>query len=72
MVTFEADEHLEPLLERAEAREEVVITRHGEPIARNVWWAEHPTSDEQTCRDAREGLRLDPPSIKALIEDGRE
>ena len=33
---FEAEAHLSSLLDRVEQGEEVVITRHGEPVARLV------------------------------------
>jgi prevent-host-death family protein len=34
--TFEAKTHLSALLDKVEAGEEVVITRHGKPVARLV------------------------------------
>ncbi len=75
MVTIEADEHLGPLLDRVEAGEEIVITRDGEPLARLLRWAEHPTADDsfdEAFREARKGARLDGLSFEALIEEGRE
>ena len=51
---FEAKTHLSELLDRVEAGEELVITRHGRPIARLV-----PIADarQQRAADAVKRLR---------------
>lgn len=74
---FEAKNTLGTLLDLVQKGEEVVITRHGKPVARLV--------PEQGREDARararaaaekmaqlsQGLTLGGLSIKALIEEGR-
>jgi prevent-host-death family protein len=50
---FEAKTHLSELLDRVEAGEELVITRHGRPVARLV-----PVADAQQQRAAEAVSRL--------------
>jgi prevent-host-death family protein len=50
---FEAKTHLSELLDRVEAGEELVITRHGRPVARLV-----PVADAQQQRAAEAVKRL--------------
>jgi antitoxin (DNA-binding transcriptional repressor) of toxin-antitoxin stability system len=73
---FEAKNTLGALLDRVEKGEEIVITRHGKPVARMV--REDKIRDRQTARDAAnaiiarsKGVRLAGLSVKALIEEGR-
>jgi prevent-host-death family protein len=73
---FEAKNKLSALLDRVERGEEIVITRHGKPIARLV-----PTDggfDRDKARRAAEniiarakGVTLGGIRIKDLINDGR-
>ena len=51
---FEAKNKLSELLDQVERGEEVLITRHGKPVARLV--ASEPWNDERT-REAVENLR---------------
>jgi antitoxin (DNA-binding transcriptional repressor) of toxin-antitoxin stability system len=73
---FEAKNTLGALLDRVEKGEEIVITRHGKPVARMV--REDRILDRQTARDAAnaiiassKGVRLEGLSVKELIEVGR-
>lgn len=50
---FEAKTHLSALLDRVEAGEEVVITRHGRPVARLVAVG---TADRARVKDALDRL----------------
>ena len=50
--SFEAKNRFSALLERAEAGEEIVITRRGRPIAKLV-----PIADRRTTDRAREAAR---------------
>jgi prevent-host-death family protein len=52
---FEAKNTLGTLLDRVEGGEEIVITRHGKPVARLVPSAEYP--DQNQVQAAFEGLR---------------
>lgn len=52
--TLEAKTHFSRLLERAEAGEEITITRHGKPVARLMPPA---AVDRARARAAVEGLR---------------
>lgn len=73
---FEAKNKLSALLDLVEQGEEVVITRHGHPVARLV-----PPEGAFRHQDAREAVsalrrlgataRLDGLTIKELIEEGR-
>ena len=73
--TLEAKTHLSALLEQVERGEEIVITRHGKPIARLVpAVAASPRRLEQTVarlKGFRKERRLWALSVKALIEEGR-
>ena len=73
---FEAKNNLGSLLDRVEKGEEIVITRHGKPVARMV--REDKMRDRQAARNAAnaiiassKGVHLAGPSIKDLIEEGR-
>ncbi|HEX7383388.1 MAG TPA: type II toxin-antitoxin system prevent-host-death family antitoxin [Burkholderiaceae bacterium] len=73
---FEAKTHLSELVARAEAGEEVIITRHNKPVVRLVRFdadtassAERSAAVEQLLRAARgRTLGLD---WKALRDEGR-
>jgi len=78
---FEAKTHLSRLIDKVEKGEEVVITRHGKPVAKLVR-AETRLTPEQIKerRDAiaslreigrRLNLRLTHEEIKRSIEEGR-
>lgn len=72
---FEAKTHLSALLDRVAAGEEVVITRHGKPVARLVAAARaDQTRAEATfsrLKELRQGVRLDGLSWQALRDEGR-
>lgn len=72
---FEAKTHLSRLLDDVEQGEEIVITKHGRPVARLV----PPQPRNESSGEApvawlkafRRGRRLGDLSLKALIEEGR-
>ena len=72
---YEAKTRLSSLLDKVEQGEEVVITRHGRPIARLVpaRQAREAELDDVVARfrQARKGVRLGGLSIKDLINEGR-
>ncbi len=73
---FEAKTKLSSLLDKVEAGEEVVITRHGKPVARLVAPAEPArkmTGEEfvERMREIRKGTTLGGLTVKQLIEEGR-
>jgi prevent-host-death family protein len=72
---FEAKTHLSALIDKAAAGEEVVITKHGKPVAKLVSWAD---ADRERAREAfdkllaaRKGVTLGGLSWKALRDTGR-
>ena len=71
---YEAKTRLPALLERVERGEQIVITRHGKPIARLV--PIDATSQERRAeaiarlKEFAKGHTLDVP-VKQLIEEGR-
>lgn len=74
---FEAKNTLGALLDIVERGEDVVITRHGKPVARLV---RETDADERRARARRaadalqrlsQGVRLDGLSIESLVADGR-
>ena len=78
---FEAKTNLSSLVEEVEKGGEVVITRHGKPVAKLVR-AESGLSPEQIARQRqavaelremarKRGLRISHEEIKSWIEDGR-
>ena len=81
---FEAKTHLSDLVARAEAGEEVIITRHNKPVAKLVPVADAPQFDVKRRRAAiaglealREQLRREHGSmttdeIVALVRDARD
>jgi prevent-host-death family protein len=79
---FEAKTNLSSLVEEVEKGGEVVITRHGKPVAKIVRAEDQVTADEiarrrKAMEELREmarkrgGLRLTQEEIKSWIEDGR-
>ena len=78
---LEARNNFSALVERAENGEDVVITRHGKPVAKLV--AAEPEDDETRRKRAREAIEaiwemrkqvkpLGDITIKELIEEGRK
>jgi prevent-host-death family protein len=78
---FEAKTNLSSLVEQVKKGGEVVITRHGKPVAKLVR-AEDQLSPEQIARQRKameglremarkRGLRIPHEEIKAWMEDGR-
>jgi prevent-host-death family protein len=74
---FEAKTHFSQLLDRVEAGEEIIITRHGEPVAKLA--PIKPIRDQQAIqalieeiRATRKGRRLGSVSIKELVNEGRK
>lgn len=72
---FEAKTHLSSLLEQVMAGEEVLITKHGKPVARLVpeVSANKSKIDDAISRlkSARKGMRLDGLSWQGLRDEGR-
>jgi prevent-host-death family protein len=72
---YQAKTRLSALLERVERGEEVVITKHGKPVARLVPAAVHDR--ERVARaiaklkELRKGNRLDGLTIRELRDEGR-
>jgi prevent-host-death family protein len=72
---FEAKTHFSTLLERVAHGEEVLITRHGKPIARLV--PEHATDRKRVgaaiarLKELAKGCRLDGLSVRELRDEGR-
>ncbi len=72
---FEAKTHFARLLERVANGEQIVITKHGTPVARLVPFAK-PDSERarraiSRLKTSRKGRRLDGLSWKALRDEGR-
>jgi prevent-host-death family protein len=78
---FEAKTNLSSLVEEVEKGGEVVITRHGKPVAKlvgaaNTLTAEQIARQRQAVAELREmarkrGLRISHEEIKSWMEDGR-
>jgi prevent-host-death family protein len=73
---FEAKNRLSELLDQVQCGRSIVITRHGQPVARLVPF--EPAFDREEVRRAverfreiRKGMRLGGMSIRALIDEGR-
>ncbi len=73
---FEAKTHLSELVDRAEHGETIVITRHGEPVARLVPY-NAGSEREEAGRALREivamskGRSLQGVTLREVIEEGR-
>jgi prevent-host-death family protein len=73
---FEAKNTLSALLDLVEAGEEIVITRHGKPVARLVpsrgaFSREQARAAAAAIRSMSEGATLSGVSIKDLVNEGR-
>jgi prevent-host-death family protein len=78
---FEAKTHLSNLIEEVADGAEIVITRHGAPVAKLVRYAPQP--DPEIVAKRRRGLleirelvrkrgtRISPKEIKSWIDEGR-
>lgn len=73
---FEAKTQFSALLERVARGEEVLITRHGKPIARlvpeQVIDRQRVAETIKKMKDLAEGCRLGGLSIRELREEGRK
>jgi prevent-host-death family protein len=74
---FEAKSHFSQLLDRVQAGETIIITRHGQPVA--ALSPVHEASDRQAVQDlieeivrTRAGADRGGPRIHELIRDGRK
>ena len=72
---FEAKTHLSALLDRVASGEEVLITKHGKPVARLVgarqFDRERVSEAVEKLKLLRRGTTLDGLSWKALRDEGR-
>ncbi|HEX5035890.1 MAG TPA: type II toxin-antitoxin system prevent-host-death family antitoxin [bacterium] len=71
---YEAKTHLSELLARVAEGEQVVITKHGTPIAYLVPAGPRRTAASEVIRDIRQlrkGVRLKKHRLKDLIAEGR-
>jgi len=73
---YEAKTHLPKLLERVEAGETIVITRHGREVARLVPPPNNPEAVDlqemwSRWKKARRGLTLGGLKVRDLINEGR-
>ncbi len=71
---YEAKTHLSRLLDEVAKGEIIIITKHGQPIARLVPAVEESRDVAQTISELRawrKGLRLDGLSLRELLEEGR-
>jgi len=73
--SYEAKTHLPALLERVAKGEEIVITRHGVPVAKLVPVAATAKPDSRAAveriKQLSKGVRLDGVSIRDMINEGR-
>ncbi len=72
---FEAKTHFARLLERVANGEQIVITKHGTPVARLVPFAKPDSARTRRAisrlKASRKGRRLDGLSWKELRDEGR-
>jgi len=73
---FEAKTHLSELVDRVERGETIVITRHGEPVARLVPYAGGSDREEagralQEIVAMSKGRSLKGVTLREVIEEGR-
>ena len=73
---YEAKTHLSELLEKVEAGEEIIITRHGAPVAKLVPMKKEASVEQRAAAITRiqklgSGLSLRGLKIKDLINEGR-
>jgi len=73
---YNAKTHLAELLDKAQAGEQVTITRHGRPVARlvpaNVAKVEPASAVISALRAFRKGRKLGRLSLLKMIADGRK
>jgi prevent-host-death family protein len=74
---YEAKSHLSELLEKVQAGEEIIITKHGAPVARLMPAKKRTTADERAAAVKRieklsQSLSLGVLKIKDLIAEGRK
>lgn len=75
--SFEAKTKLSELIKKASTGEEVIITKHGVPVARLSPYREGPKKKDiaaavEELKREREKNSLDGTNLKDLIEEGRE
>ena len=73
---YEAKTHLSELLEKVEAGEEIIITKHGTPVAKLVPVKKEASAEQRAAAIRRiqklnTGLSLAGLKIKDLIAEGR-
>ena len=73
---YEAKTHLSELLEKVEAGEEIIITKHGTPVAKLVPVKKEASTEErlaaiQRIQKLATGLSLGGLKTKDLIREGR-
>ncbi len=73
---YEAKTHLSELLEKVEAGQEIIITKHGAPVAKLVPVKKGTSLEERTAAIMRiqklaKGLSLGGLRVKDLISEGR-
>ena len=73
---YEAKTHLSELLEKVEAGEEIIITKHGAPVAKLVPMKKEASAEQRAAAIRRiqklgSGLSLGGLKIKDLINEGR-
>lgn len=73
---YEAKTHLSELLEKVEAGEEIIITKHGAPVAKLVPVKKEASAEQRAAAIRRiqklgTGLSLAGLKIKDLIAEGR-
>ncbi len=73
---YQAKTHLSELLEKVEAGEEIIITKHGAPVAKLVPMKKEASAEQRAAAIRRiqklgSGLSLGGLKIKDLINEGR-
>lgn len=71
---YEAKTHLGSLLQRAEAGETIVITKHGREVARLVAPDQRSADPDEVIaalRAARKGVRRGRTTLRRMIDEGR-
>ena len=71
---YEAKTHLPRLLERVEAGETIIITRHGREVAKLVPADRGTSNPDETIaelRAARIGVRRGRSSVRRMIDEGQ-
>jgi prevent-host-death family protein len=73
---FDAKNKLAELLDLAESGEEIIITRHGRPVAklapiRKIFDREAARQAVEDIKKMRKGLNIDDATIKEWMNEGR-